>query len=71
MLVNSIRHWQRWKRWLCELIDDGRDVTTQIQTILRQTNSVAVLGVLINVGKHAPKTTQGTAAACIGPTRHV
>ena len=54
------------ERWLCDLINDGRDVTTQIQTILRQTDSVAVLGVLLNVGKHAPKLLKGPLLPVLG-----
>ena len=39
------------ERWLCDLIDAGVDVAPQIDTLLLATNSVAVLGVLVNVGK--------------------
>lgn len=54
------------ERWLCDLIDEGEDVTTEIQTILRQTDSVAVLGVLINVGKHAPQIFKGPLLPLLG-----
>lgn len=40
------------ERWLCDLVDAGKDVTTTVDGILRATSSVAVLGVLVNVGKH-------------------
>src|SRR5262249_9113218 len=39
------------ERWLCDLIHAGVDITPQIDGLLRGTNSVAVLGVLVNVGK--------------------
>jgi len=40
------------ERWLCDLIDAGIDIAPQIDGLLRATNSVAVLGVLVNVGKY-------------------
>jgi hypothetical protein len=40
------------ERWLCDLIDAGVDIAPQIDALLRATNSVAVLGVLVNVGKY-------------------
>ena len=52
--------------WLCDRIDEGGDVTMQLQTILRQTGSVAVLGVLINVGKHAPQLFKGPLLPLLG-----
>ena len=52
--------------WLCDLIDEGRDVTPQIQTILRQTDSVAVLGVLVNVGKHSARLFKGPLLPLLG-----
>jgi hypothetical protein len=39
------------ERWLCDLIDAGIDIAPQIDSLLRATNSVAVLGVLVNVAK--------------------
>ena len=40
------------ERWLYDLVDAGIDVAPQIDASLRATNSVAVLGVLVNVGKY-------------------
>jgi hypothetical protein len=40
------------ERWLCDLIDAGIDIAAQIDALLRATNSAAVLGVLVNVGKY-------------------
>ncbi len=39
------------ERWLCDLVDAGIDIAPQIDAMLRATNSVAVLGALVNVGK--------------------
>jgi hypothetical protein len=43
------------ERWLCDLIDAGKDISPQIDNLLRTSNSVAVLGVLVNVGKRQPE----------------
>jgi hypothetical protein len=40
------------ERWLCDLIDRGIDIAPQIDGLLRVTNSVGVVGVLVNVGKY-------------------
>lgn len=40
------------ERWLCSLIDRGIDMTPYIERLLRTSNSVAVIGVLVNVGKY-------------------
>lgn len=47
------------ERWLCNLIDEGEDVAARLDEILCNTSSVAVLGVLVNVGKHKPKSFKG------------
>ena len=39
------------EQWLCNLIDASVDVAPLIDGLLRATNSVAVLGVLVNAGK--------------------
>lgn len=41
------------ERWLCDQVDSGLDLSTHIDGILRTTNSVAMLGVLVNVGKYS------------------
>ena len=43
------------EKWLCGLIDQGLDVTSHIETLLRNSDSVAVLGVLVNLGKRSPE----------------
>jgi hypothetical protein len=43
------------ERWLYDLIDAGGDVTERIEHLLRTSDSVAVLGVLMNVGKYRPE----------------
>jgi hypothetical protein len=43
------------EKWLCSLIDQGVDVSGHIDTLMRQADSVAILGVLINVGKRLPE----------------
>ena len=40
------------ERWLCDLIDRGVDVTPHIERLLRASDSVATIGVLVNVGKY-------------------
>ena len=51
------------ERWLCDLIDSGVDIAPQIDALLRATNSIAVLGVMVNVGMSgisAPETNKLT-----------
>jgi hypothetical protein len=43
------------EKWLCGLVDRGADVTGHINYLMRHTDSVAILGVLINVGKRLPE----------------
>jgi hypothetical protein len=43
------------ERWLYDLIDAGADVTARIEHLLRTSDSVAILGVLMNVGKYRPE----------------
>jgi hypothetical protein len=43
------------EKWLCGLVDQGADVSGHIDTLMRHADSVAVLGVLINVGKRLPE----------------
>lgn len=42
------------EKWLCVGLDGGTDVTPYIQRLLDSSRSVAVLGVLLNVGKYRP-----------------
>ena len=43
------------EKWLCGLVDQGADVSGHIDTLMRHADSVAILGVLINVGKRLPE----------------
>jgi ABC-type cobalamin/Fe3+-siderophores transport system ATPase subunit len=43
------------ERWLYDLIDAGGDLTAPIDHLLRTSDSVAILGVLMNVGKYRPE----------------
>jgi Novel STAND NTPase 1 len=43
------------ERWLCLEIDRGGDVSAVVHDLLQRTGSVAVLGVLLNVGKYRPE----------------
>jgi hypothetical protein len=54
------------ERWLCDQIDAGIDVARQVDTLLRATNSVAVLGVLVNVGKYRAELLKGSLRPLLG-----
>jgi hypothetical protein len=41
--------------WLCLQLENGGDVRPLIERLLRETNSLGVLGVLANVGKYRPE----------------
>lgn len=43
------------EKWLCSLVNRDIDVMAHIENVLRNADSVAVLGVLINVGKRLPQ----------------
>lgn len=47
------------ERWLCDQIDRGVDITDQVENLLFRSHSVAVLAVLINVGKYKPELFKG------------
>ncbi|HEX9202301.1 MAG TPA: ATP-binding protein [Acidobacteriaceae bacterium] len=47
------------EKWLCAGLDGGTDVTPYIQRLLDSSRSVAVLGVLLNVGKYRPVLFEG------------
>lgn len=48
------------ERWLCDLIDRGTDITAIVDDLLRQSRSVSILGVLLNVGKYRPELFKGS-----------
>jgi hypothetical protein len=54
------------ERWLCDSADAGKDIAPDIEALLRTTNSVAVLGVLVNVGKHQPELFKGSLRPLLG-----
>lgn len=43
------------ERWLTQLVQAGEDVAPLLERLLRETNSMAVLAVLVNVGKLKPE----------------
>jgi hypothetical protein len=47
------------ERRLCSLIDHDIEVTPLLEGLLRNSDSVAFLGVLVNVGKHRPELFRG------------
>jgi len=52
------------EKWLCDQIESGVDVAPYLTRLLRQTSSVAFLGVLVNIGKFRPDLFEG-------PLRHL
>jgi hypothetical protein len=54
------------ERWLCDLVDAGVNITPRIESLFRTTTSVAVLGVLVNVGKHRPELFRGPLRPLLG-----
>jgi hypothetical protein len=54
------------ERWLCDQIDADVDIAPQIDALLRASNSVAVLGVLVNVGKYLAALFDGPLRALLG-----
>lgn len=42
------------EKWICMKIDEGEDVEPVIKQILENSNSVAVLGMLLDIGKYKP-----------------
>lgn len=54
------------EQWLCDLIDAGIDIAPRIGALLRATTSVAVLGVLVNVGKYREELLKGPLRPLLG-----
>ncbi len=54
------------EKWLCSLIDRGADVTPYLDNLLRTSRSLAVVGVLINVGKYKPELFKGPLKPLLG-----
>ena len=54
------------EQWLCDLIDAGIDIVPRIEALLRATTSVAVLGVLVSVGKYRKELLKGPLRPLLG-----
>jgi transcriptional regulator with XRE-family HTH domain len=54
------------EQWLRTLLDAELDITPYIENILVNSNSVAMLGVLINLGKHKPELFKGPLKSLVG-----
>jgi hypothetical protein len=54
------------EQWLCNLIDGRIDVAPLVDGLLRATNSVAVLGVLVNAGKCCEDLFKGPLRSLLG-----
>jgi hypothetical protein len=54
------------EKWLCILIDQGVDITPYLDELLRTSHSIAVVGVLINVGKYKPDLFKGPLRLLLG-----
>lgn len=54
------------ERWLCTELDNGKDIAPILAKLLEHSNSVAMLGVLINVGKYRPTLFSGPLRPLLG-----
>ncbi|WP_369929307.1 hypothetical protein [Xanthomonas sp. NCPPB 2632] len=50
------------ERWLTQRLDEGKDVIADIEVILREGNSAALISVLLNVAKYRPPLLTGPLA---------
>lgn len=57
---------QALEKWICLQIEKGVDVAPVISRLLRETNSVSILGVLINVGKFSTPLFSGPLLPLLG-----
>jgi hypothetical protein len=53
------------ERWLTLRLDAGEDITADIEKILREGNSAALVSVLLNVAKYRPSLLKGPLAALL------
>ncbi|EKT4087579.1 hypothetical protein QEG26_001528 [Stenotrophomonas maltophilia] len=53
------------ERWLTLRLDAGEDITDDIERILREGNSIALVSVLLNVAKYRPSLLTGPLAALL------
>lgn len=54
------------EKWLCTLIDRGVEVAPYLDNLLRSSHSLAVVGVLMNVGKYKPDLFKGPLKPLLG-----
>jgi hypothetical protein len=54
------------EKWLCGLIDRGTDAAPYLDDLLRTSHSVAVVGVVMNVGKYRPGLFKGPLKPLLG-----
>ena len=54
------------ERWLCDLLDQGTDVSGVAEKLAQNCKSVAVLGVLVSVGKYRPALFSGFLKPLLG-----
>lgn len=53
------------ERWLTQRLDAGEDITGDIERVLREGNSAALVSVLLNVAKYRPSLLTGSLSALI------
>lgn len=53
------------ERWLTQRLDAGESITADVETLLREGNSAALVSVLLNVAKFRPSLLQGPLAALL------
>src|SRR5690606_33385467 len=53
------------ERWLTLRLDKGEDITADIERILEEGNSAALVSVLVNVAKYRPSLLTGPLAALL------
>src|SRR5690606_24723309 len=54
------------EKWICMKIDKGEDIEPVIEQILENSNSVAVLGMLLDIGKYKPDLFSGVLQSFLG-----
>ena len=54
------------EKWLCVCLDNDTDISPYVQRLLKHSNSVAILGVLINVGKYRHALFEGLLCPLLG-----
>jgi ABC-type oligopeptide transport system ATPase subunit len=57
------------EKWLVDQLEGDADIEKQIEEIFETSNSLALIGVLVNVGKHTPKLFSGPLLPLVGCER--